>query len=214
MRSQPIDFNKDRLVDSFIAFDVETSGTIAGVNEILEISAIRFVNGQIEGSYTSLVKNTKPIPEVASRVNGIYEHMLKDAPPIEEALKKFTEFCGEHLLVAHNAPFDCNFISKACEKHEISGPQGLAVCTLSISRKTLSGMANYKLGTLLSVLGIEVGTLHRAEADSIGCGELLLKLIRKMDLTGRVKIEQLVNLTGREITFPQFKREPKQMGLF
>ncbi|MCB0370450.1 MAG: 3'-5' exonuclease, partial [Bdellovibrionales bacterium] len=55
----------------FIAFDLETTGTLPGIDSIVEIGAVRFVDGQVEAIYSTLVNPQKPIPPGASRVNGI-----------------------------------------------------------------------------------------------------------------------------------------------
>ena len=52
--------------------------------------------------------------------------MVRDAQTIEDVLPRFLDFIGESVVVAHNASFDCSFISKNCNdmgldfiKHQI-----------------------------------------------------------------------------------------------
>jgi len=42
----------------FIAFDLETTGTVAGVDQIVEIGAVRFVNGKIDSVFSTLVNHS------------------------------------------------------------------------------------------------------------------------------------------------------------
>src|SRR5690606_32807161 len=93
----------------FIAFDLETTGTLPGVDRIVEIGAVRFVNGEIDGVYSTLVDPQMPMPAGASAVNGITDEMLQGKPKIEELLSSLSEFCGDDILVAHNAAFDTQF---------------------------------------------------------------------------------------------------------
>lgn len=199
----------------FIAFDLETTGTVPGVDQIVEIGAVRFVDGTPESVFVTLVDPRRPIPEGASNVNGIYDHMIVGQPLIETLLPSFAEFCGDDPLVAHNASFDTQFLSADCKKHEISGPLGIVLDTLPIARKVFPGLPNYKLGTLVQHLKIQASEFHRAQADANSCGRLFSEMLRRISVAGRApSIEQLVNLTGRaELRFPQIVRQPKQLDL-
>jgi len=64
----------------FIAFDLETTGIFAGVDQIVEIGAARFINGQVESVFSTLVDPQMPIPPGASRINGISNEMVKGNP--------------------------------------------------------------------------------------------------------------------------------------
>ena len=54
----------------FVAFDLETTGFLPGVDKIVEIGAVRFVNGEAESVFSTLVDPGMPIPEAASKVNS------------------------------------------------------------------------------------------------------------------------------------------------
>ncbi len=200
----------------FIAFDLETTGTLPGVDRIVEIGAVRFVDGVVDSVYSTLVDPRVPMPEAASRVNGITDDMLVGKPTIDRLLTSFAEFCGEDLIVAHNAPFDAQFLTADIKKFETIAPQGLILDTYAMAKKILPGLANYRLGTLVQHLNITAGGFHRAEEDASYCGQLFLKLIEKM--TGNSlyspPIENLIALTGRaELRFPKIDPQPKQLNL-
>lgn len=201
----------------FIAFDLETTGTVPGVDRIVEIGAVLFKNGQVDSIFSTLVDPLKSIPPGASAVNGISDTMVKGKPLIEDLLPSFAEFCGDAILVAHNAPFDSQFIRSDVVKFETIAPRGIIIDTLPISRKVFPGLANYKLGTVIQHLKISKDKeFHRAEQDAIYCGMVFLELIKRISVGGQLpKIENLVALTGKpENRFPQIIRQPKQMNLF
>lgn len=202
----------------FIAFDLETTGTVASVDQIVEIGAVRFVHGQIEATYSTLVYPRRSIPAGASAVNKIYDDMVVGKPVIEDLLESFADFCGDLPLVAHNAPFDAQFLKADIVKHEIPGPRGIILDTLPISRKVFPGLANYKLGTLVQHLDIPAGEFHRAEEDATYCGRLLIEIMSKIFNPGEeVAISNLIALTGRpEFRFPYIEKKAKQLelGLF
>lgn len=199
----------------FIAFDLETTGTVAGVDQIVEIGAVRYHNYQPEGTFSTLVNPRRSMPAGATAVNGITDDMLVGKPFIEDLLEAFTEFCGELPLVAHNAPFDSQFLKSDIEKHEIPGPKGIILDTLPISRKVFPGLANYKLGTLVQHLDLPAGTFHRAEEDASYCGNLFIEILKKIFNPGEpANIENLVALTGKpESRFPVIAKTEKQLEL-
>jgi DNA polymerase-3 subunit epsilon len=197
----------------FIAFDLETTGFVAGVDQIVEIGAVRFVDGQVESVFATLIDAQMSIPEGASRVNGITDNMLKGKPKITDILEPFTAFCGDDLLVAHNAPFDCQFLTADYKKHEVPAPKGLVLDTCSMSRNVFRGLANYKLGTLVQYLQIPADGFHRAEADANYCGQLFHKMYLKLVESQSHLPENMIKLTGKpEFRFPVIERKPKQMG--
>lgn len=199
----------------FIAFDLETTGTVAGVDQIVEIGAVRYIQGQPEGTYSTLVDPRKSMPAGATAVNGITDDMLVGKPFIEDLLESFTEFCGDLPIVAHNAPFDAQFLKADIVKHEIPGPTGIILDTLPIARKVFPGLANYKLGTLIQHLNLPAGQFHRAEEDASYCGNLFLEILKKIFNPGEtVVVENLIALTGRpETRFPVVEKKEKQLEL-
>ncbi|HEX7674527.1 MAG TPA: 3'-5' exonuclease [Bdellovibrio sp.] len=200
----------------FIAFDFETTGTVPGVDQIVEIGAVRFVNGEPEAVFSTLVDPLRPIPPGASNVNGIFDHMVKGKPTIDTLLESFAEFCGDDVMVAHNAPFDAQFLTADIKKHESSAPKGLVLDSLPIARKVFPGLPNYKLGTLVQHLKIPTAEFHRAEADATYLGHMFTAMVKRISIGGQApQIANLVALTGKpELRFPQIVRQPKQMDLF
>lgn len=200
----------------FIAFDLETTGTVSGADQIVEIGAVRFIDGVVDSVFATLIDPLRPIPPGASKVNGIFDEMVKGKPTIESVLESFSEFCANDPMVAHNAPFDFQFLNSDYKKFELSTPQGLILDTLPIARKVFPGLANYKLGTLIQHLKIPSTGFHRAEEDATYCGNLFLELVKRISVNGQPPaLENLIALTGKPMTkFPIIEKKPKQMDLF
>lgn len=199
----------------FIAFDLETTGTLPGVDKIVEVGAVRFVNGEVEAVFSTLVDPQRGIPEGASRVNGITDDMVIGKPRIEELLAPLSEFCGDDMLIAHNAPFDFQFLVSDYKRHEVRTPKGLVLCTYAMAKKVYPGLANYKLGTLVQHLAIDAAGFHRAEADATYAAKLFMKMVER--ITGSSlncpPVPNLIALTGRpEMRFPLIEPQPKQLS--
>lgn len=200
----------------FIAFDLETTGTVPGVDQIVEIGAVRFIDDQPEAIFATLIDPLRPIPPGASAVNGISDDMVKGKPLIDTILPSFAEFCGDDVLVAHNAPFDSQFLIADIKKHETSAPKGVILDSLPIARKVFPGLPNYKLGTLVQHLKIPTSNFHRAEEDATYLGHMFSQMMKRISIGGQApQIGNLIALTGKpELRFPQIVRQPKQMDFF
>jgi len=200
----------------FIAFDIETTGTVPGVDQVVELGAVRFIDGQVDAVFSTLIDPLRPIPPGASAVNGISNDMVKGKPTIDRILEPFTEFCGDDHLVAHNAPFDSQFLINDYKKVELPTPRGLILDTLPIARKVFPGLANYKLGTLVQHLKIPTTGFHRAEEDATYCGKLFLEMVKRISINGQPPaVENLIALTGKPASrFPVIEKKPKQMDFF
>jgi DNA polymerase-3 subunit epsilon len=200
----------------FIAFDLETTGTLPGVDRIVEIGAVRFVDGEVDSFYSTLVDPRIPIPEAASRVNKITDDMVRGKPTIDQLLPSFAEFCGDELIVAHNAAFDYQFLLADIKKYETPAPRGIVVDSYAMSKKIFPGLPNYKLGTLVQHLNIPAADFHRAEADASYCGRLFLHVCQRISGQPGVlpPVDNLVALCGKaEVRFPQIIPQPKQLDL-
>jgi DNA polymerase III subunit epsilon len=196
----------------FVAFDLETTGILAGVEQIVEIGAVRFIDGVPDMVFATLIDPGIPIPPGASRVNGISDDMVRGKPKITDVLDFFADFCGSDILVAHNAPFDFQFLAADIKKHESSAPRGIVLDTCAIGRKVFPGLANYKLGTMVQHLQIPATQFHRAEEDASYCGQLFAHTLKKLTQNGNPpSVTNLISLTGKpELKFPVMIKSPKQ----
>lgn len=182
-----IDYNNyetiEKIKEEFIAFDVETTGLSALNDEIIEIGAVRFKNGYITERFSTLINPKIPIPIEATKVNHITNEMVKNAPTSNEIILKFVEFFGDALqssgtiIIAHNANFDMGFLTEFLKKNYRENTSIRYADTLKLSRKTLSGLVDYKLNTVANHFEIHNLNAHRAVSDAETCGNVLLKLL-------------------------------------
>lgn len=200
----------------FIAFDLETTGIQPKTDAIVEIGAVRFAGGEPVDTFCTLINPGRPIPPEASAVNGITDDMVAGKPPIEKVLEALADFCGDLPLVAHNAPFDFKFLLAAVEKHKARAPKGVVLDSCQLARVVFPGMFNYKLGTLVRHFGFPNGTFHRAEEDSVYCGRLFARIVEALEKAGQpAGVPALLELAKQSIMkFPQYEKQPEQLGLF
>ncbi len=166
-----------------VVFDIETTGLYAKHNKIIEIGAVKLENNEIVGRFNTFVNPEVPIPlEIESKTH-INDSMVNDAPVISEILPKFLEFCGDAIIVAHNASFDTGFIRHNCELLGLDYDPTI-VDTVGLSQGLLSGLKNYKLNTLANELNVSLENHHRAVDDAACTAEIYKKLVNIMDSKG------------------------------
>ena len=189
------------LDDSFVVFDIETTGFSQSNDRIIEIGAVKVVHGEIVDKYSSFVNPEVPIPYKIEQLTGISDSMVMDAPTIEVVLPEFLAFCQGSSLVAHNASFDVGFIQKNAERlgTEIDFT---VIDTVGLSRILLPELSRYRLNTVAKALGITLENHHRAVDDAGATAEIFVKLIemlKERDIFNVDDIDKLGKLSPEAI---------------
>ncbi len=187
-----------RFTDTFVVFDLETTGFNPTMNKIIEIGGVKVVNGVITERFSSFVNPQIPIPYEIEDLTGINDGMVMEAKTIEEILPEFMEFCQNAVMVAHNADFDMSFI-----KHNLR-LQGIKksftiIDTVALARNLLSGLSRFKLDTVAKALGVPLKNHHRAVDDAECTAEIFIKLVHMLSERG---IEDLNQLRQSAISTP------------
>ncbi|MBO5426088.1 MAG: topoisomerase DNA-binding C4 zinc finger domain-containing protein [Lachnospiraceae bacterium] len=155
-------------VSSYVVFDLETTGTSPKTEAIIEISALKVVDGKVVDTFSTLVNPEKPISPGATAVNGITDDMVKNEPTLDIVLPQFNEFIEEYILVGHNIHcFDMKFIWKAAEALFGQTISNDYIDTLPMSRKCLPQLAHHRLVDLATYYDIDTAGAHRALQDCI-----------------------------------------------
>ena len=176
------------LPGTFVVFDTETTGLDSNIERLTEIGAVYVENGKIneEKKFCTFVNPGKPIPQKVVDLTGINDAMVADAPSPEEAIRAFKEFCGNNILVAHNAhSFDMLFIRKAGEKAGVSWDENTYIDTLPMGQALFPGLRNYKLDTINKHLEIPPFNHHRAVDDAMALArifEVMLSDLEEKDI--------------------------------
>lgn len=182
---------------TFIIFDVETTGLGADSARIIEISAVKRAAGAERARFQTFVDPETRIPERISELTGIDDRKTAGAPKEGEAIKKFFEFCGGAILVAHNASFDVNMLRRACERTGTAYSDPTYIDSLVLAQSLVEGVKNYKLETLSNHFKLPKFASHRADEDAVALSRVFEKLVglckkkgveRTSEINGLVKV--------------------------
>ena len=168
---------------SYVVFDLETTGLKPEQSEIIEIGAVKIENGVETDTFQTFINDGTIIPSNITALTGITNDMIANAPPLREVLEAFQRFSDGCCLVAHNANFDVGFIRFHGERFgfHFSSPYA---DTLMLSRYLMHDLHNHKLDTVCEALNVSLLDHHRAIDDAKATAEVFLKLLEQLRALG------------------------------
>ena len=107
------------MVNSYVCFDLETTGLSPEKDEIIEIGAVKVEEGKVIERFSRFVKPDQPISPMVTALTGISNDMVADAGPTDQTIYDFLYFCGEYPVVGHNLMFDYRFTYRYAKKYYI-----------------------------------------------------------------------------------------------
>ncbi len=172
--------------DSFVAFDIEHSGTY-GINkgdaesEIIEIGAVKVENGVIVDKFDMLANPGRKITPYVTKITGITNDMVQNERPLSEVIGKFKEFAGNSVLLGHNIiSCDIPHIIRAAKKAGIAfDNQYFDTRKMAASLKKTKGWDKITLGALAAYYHIPMTNAHRAWCDAEVTAEVFLEMLKE-----------------------------------
>lgn len=165
------------MLDSYVSIDLETTGLNPKRDKIIEIGAVRVIEGQLTERFSSLVNPGRKLDGHVVELTGIRDEDLQQAPCLEEIFPELTVFLGDSVLLGHSVLFDYSFLKKAAVNQKLSFEKK-AVDTLKIARKVLPQLEHRNLGYLCAYYRIPHQP-HRALADAEATSRLYTCLARQ-----------------------------------
>ena len=178
--------------------DIETTGSYAANNGIIEISIQVFDGENVVEQFETLINPDQNIPRYIQAFTGINNDMVQDAPRFEEVARDVYHLLQDKVFVAHNVNFDYSFIKNHLQFYGYT-LNSRKLCTVRLSRQIFPGLPSYSLGNLCHSLGIEVLNRHRAGGDAEAT-VTLFKLLLKNDT--REAIATSLKRTSKEQALP------------
>jgi predicted DnaQ family exonuclease/DinG family helicase len=179
-----------------IALDFETTGLEPDFDSIIEVGAYLYIDGEVAGSYDTLVKPDKAIPYNIQRLTGIDESMVIDGIDEKSALEKLGEFIGERSILGQNVGFDIDFLTKRSAKYGLPVWSGKRIDTKPIANLLFPRLLRYGLSDLALLFEIRMDSPHRAGCDAQTTFEVSKRLWQTL-LAMDESLFQLVYNIGR-----------------
>lgn len=158
------------LPTSYCLLDLETTGLSPVWDDIIEIGAIKILDGKEAGRFQSLIQ-PPPLADgdfilpFITDLTGITNEMLRDAPKIDAVLPSLLDFLGDLPIVGYNVSFDVNFIYantwNLLERHFRSD----FVDVMRLARKLHPELPHHRLKDMVDLFGLSHENAHRTLSD-------------------------------------------------
>lgn len=176
----------------YVAIDVETTGLEAGVDEIIEVAAVKFSRTEVLETFDQLVKPKHSLPLKISRLTGISAEALVDAPRFSEIAPELVRFVKSYPLVGHSIGFDIKMLK--AQGMNFTQP---AYDTFDLATLLIPQAPAYRLGALAALLGITHDDAHRALSDADVTRQVFLRLLDKIDGLDLSELSEINRMMSR-----------------
>lgn len=176
--------------------DLETTGH-SPKDKIIEIGLVVIEENKIVDEYTTLLHPDQDIPPFISNLTGISDEDVLDAPKFVDKADEIISFFKDSYLVAHNVPFDLNFLNDELSSHELNILTNPVLDTVELARILFPQAPGFKLAQLANYFEIQHKDPHRALSDAYVTAELFLILKEKLlslpyeTMTHLLKLEKI-----------------------
>lgn len=177
---------------TWVALDLETTGTDPAHDRIIEIGAIRFDRDRVLERYTTLVNPARLVPLRVERLTGIESVELIGAPRFSEVREHLRRFIGDSPVVGQNISFDMTFL----RGEGLDVRNGL-VDTFELASIVVAGAPAYNLAALCRYFGVVLDNAHRAMDDADAARQVFLHLLARIESLPRPVIEEVLRVTAR-----------------
>lgn len=183
--------------DTYVVFDVETTGLSAVYNTVIELAAVKVKDGEIIDRFESFANPHHRLSATTINLTGITDDMVQNAPETSEVFQRFHDWAQDAVLVAHNASFDMGFLNVGYKNIGIGKAKNPVIDTLELGRFLYPELKNHRLNTLTKKFDIELTQHHRAIYDAEATGYLLLKMLKDAQEKGIEYHDQLNENMGK-----------------
>jgi DNA polymerase-3 subunit epsilon len=161
--------------------DVETTGSLpARGARVIEVSLLQATLAEgVQHQETYLINPGVRVPKMITQVTGITPAMVAQGTFPEAVWPECLEQLEQGVLTAHNLEFDYSFLQAEYRhlEHRFLKPPEQQFCTVLLSRLLLADLPSRRLPDLVRHFQFDVGTSHRAEADTYACWLLAQNLL-------------------------------------
>ncbi|MCX5210177.1 DEDDh family exonuclease [Kitasatospora sp. NBC_00240] len=150
--------------EGFAVVDVETTG-LGRSDRVISAGVYQLdAEGEVTDQWYTLVNPERDPGPVW--IHGLTSAVLKDAPTFPQIAGELAERLRGRVMVAHNALFDWNMISREYSRAGLRAPVDQRLCTMVLSRDLRLPLPNGKLASLAEYFGVQQRQAHNALDDA------------------------------------------------
>ena len=179
---------------TFAVVDLETTGSVIGVDEIIEIGLVQIRGGQVVDRFETLAWSDRTIPPWVARLTGISNDDLEGAPTFSDIAEQLFSLLDGNVFVAHDIRFDLPFLRWEFARRGLVRPAVTGFCTLELSRQLWPNLASRSLPDLARSFGVDHDNPHRAADDAMATGGVLLEALTTVAELGLAELGDLYRL--------------------
>lgn len=194
-----------------VVLDTETA-TSRGAPHLLELGAVRVIDGEIEDTFESLVCPPVEIEPETTAFHGITDLDVRQAPLVHEVLARFTEWVGDDWMAAHNAGADTSVLAFEYARAGMEPPPGPFLDSLRLAVRHIPDSPDHKLPTLVQVLEFEDECSHRALGDAVLCWKVIEECFERAGGLAETRLAELLTQGGAPLTLPGRRPDPPRMS--
>jgi DNA polymerase III subunit epsilon len=191
-------FGTDQPSQDVVFLDLETTGLDIGSESIIEVGACKVSKTGKETFFQEMVKPTKEISPLITKITGITNEMVAHAPPLKPVLSALVDFCGDAHWVAHNAQFDVPWLLLSLMRHDLPLRAEKVLCTLKWAKTKENGRRS--LGVLSKKYNIGHENAHRALADAVVTKSLYYIYQQESDEVPLEEIDRYVEISKKTMS--------------
>lgn len=159
------------MIKTYVAFDLETTGLDLENDEIIEIGALKVIDGKVADRFMEFVKPIQPISQKITEITGISNDMVAKARNTEAIIREFVQFCEDYILIGHNIMFDYKFSKKYARQYGLAFEKK-GIDTLKIACKIHKEFESKSLGALCEHYHVVNQSAHRAYHDALATAKV------------------------------------------
>jgi DNA polymerase III subunit epsilon len=172
--------------------DFETTGLYPHRGDrICELAVQRVVGSIVEVNLATLVDPQRPLSERSFAINGIGPAQLAGAPTFAAVAGALRAALAGAVIVAHNAPFDLEFLHAELTLAAQPPLVVPAIDTLTIARRLFPTRSSHSLAALATAVGHPPPS-HRAMDDVLALRAVFDDMAERLAIQGITKLGELL----------------------
>lgn len=180
-----------------VAVDLETTGSLIGVDRIIEVGLSLVDRGRVTESFSSLIHCTRHLNGRIQRLTGIRPAELAEAPVLEDVAPRIMAALAEaDVFVAHDVRFDQGFLRWELQRLGYEMPELPGVCTLRLAQDLWPDREGWRLQDLAQSFDVDLERPHRAGEDAAATAGVLLHALHDATLRGARTLADLYRGVG------------------